>query len=100
MARPAVVSGTTVRFASLVAAILGTGTYALGLVYTAVPANTRAAVLTYARCGEIRDRLTPSPDLDPLAYRDALDRARLAVGQCVEPYERTEAWWLLAGLGL
>jgi Zn-dependent protease with chaperone function len=95
-----VVSGTTVRLASLVAAILGTSTYAFSRVYTAVPSVAREGVLAYARCEEVRRRQAPAPDLDMLTYAEANERVNLAASQCISAFERTQAAWLIAGLAL
>lgn len=94
-----VVSGTTLRFVSLVAAIIGTGTYAFGLVYTLMPANARQGELTYARCNELRRRAPVGVGLDDASIA-AAEEHLAAVNRCVAPFEQAQGRWMLAGLAL
>ncbi|WP_155375332.1 M48 family metalloprotease [Catellatospora vulcania] len=95
----AVVSGTTLRFVSLVAAIFGTATYAFSLVYTRLPGNAEAGLFTYARCNELLRRGELGLSLDPAAIEDS-ERDLAQASRCLAPYEQAEAAWILAGLVL
>lgn len=94
-----VVSGTTLRFVSLVAAILGTSSYAFSLVYIRVPGNQKAATFTYGHCLDLVRRAEASLTFSPTATAE-FERLRADAGRCLAPFEQTEAAWLLAGLGL
>ncbi|BCJ76844.1 hypothetical protein CS0771_63880 [Catellatospora sp. IY07-71] len=95
----AVVSGTTLRFLSLVAAIIGTGSYAFSVLYMRLPGNAVSGRLTYARCGELLRRSGLGLSLDPDAIA-ASERDRVEASRCLAPFEQGEAWWILAGLAL
>ncbi|TDC80992.1 hypothetical protein E1193_16135 [Micromonospora sp. KC606] len=97
--RPAV-SGTTLRFAALVAAVLGTGAYAFATLYALVPEHAAAIGATYVRCVEAYGHALPAPDADFDTYVAANDRARLEVARCLAPVQLPRAAWVLAGLGI
>ncbi|WP_157740301.1 M48 family metalloprotease [Micromonospora auratinigra] len=93
-------SGTTLRFGSLVAAVLGTATYAFASLYTALPAHAAVVGPTYARCEEAYRHALPAPDADLDRYAAGLDRARQDLIRCVAPVERPTAAWVLVGLAV
>ncbi len=95
----AVVSGTTLRFLSLVAAIVGTSTYAFSVMYTRLPGNAATGMFTYARCNELLRRSGLGLSLDPATIA-AAERDRVEASRCLAPYEQSQALWILAGMAL
>ncbi|WP_203909180.1 M48 family metalloprotease [Rhizocola hellebori] len=83
-----VVSGTTLRFASLVAAVVGTSTYVFGILYVSVPAKASATAVAFEGCGRVSEN-------DPYS----VERGRL-VAECVAGVRRDQARWVLVGLAL
>ncbi|WP_036373680.1 M48 family metalloprotease [Micromonospora sp. ATCC 39149] len=99
MARPAV-SGTTLRFAALVAAVLGSGTHAFTFLYLSVPQHVRVAGVTYARCVEAYQHSLPAPDADFDTYVAAGERAQQEIIRCLAPVGQPQAVWVLVGLSV
>ncbi|GAA2397745.1 hypothetical protein Cme02nite_06070 [Catellatospora methionotrophica] len=95
----AVVSGTTLRFVSLVMAIIGTGTFAFSVVYTRLPGNAGLSMMTYARCNELRRPGQLGLTLDPAAI-EAAERDSLRASRCLEAMELAQTAWIMAGLAL
>ncbi|MGB2570741.1 M48 family metalloprotease [Micromonospora citrea] len=93
-----VVSGTTLRFASLVAAVLGTGVYAFSFLYTLPPGNSAAGTVTSVRCAEAYQHALPAPDADVDTYVAASERAQQELVACMAPFDRPRAAWVLVGL--
>ncbi|MEV4478470.1 M48 family metalloprotease [Micromonospora coxensis] len=93
-----VVSGTTLRFVSLVAAVLGTSVYAFSALYILVPAHAATVGGTYARCIEAYRHVLPAPDADVDTYVAATERAQREIDSCLGPVDQPQAVWVLLGL--
>ncbi|SCG71970.1 M48 family metalloprotease [Micromonospora coxensis] len=93
-----VVSGTTLRFVSLVAAVLGTSVYAFGSLYFLLPEHSATGLVTFLRCAEAYRHALPAPDADVDTYVAAAERARQGAIACMAPIDRPRAAWVLVGL--
>jgi Zn-dependent protease with chaperone function len=88
-------SDTTFRFVLLVVAALGASLFLYRGVYTGFIADSRADLATYVEC--YRDSKLGEQSFQ--AYGELGERSRAYAG-CVAPTQRTEARWVLGGLGL
>ena len=98
---PTVTSGTTLRFVSLVTAVLGTAALIFQSLYFFAPlGNAIPGVALYTQCNE---RFSHAPGLDEFdfdAYLAAADQARREFVGCVGPFQRTQGWWVLGAVTL
>ncbi|MGH3884170.1 MAG: M48 family metallopeptidase [Pseudonocardiaceae bacterium] len=84
-------SATTLRFILLIGAVLATSVFVFNFVYLAVaPGGSRElAVYLGCRAGADQGRLGGSDDIGAAANSFA---------DCVAPFERAKAWWIVAGV--
>jgi Zn-dependent protease with chaperone function len=82
-------SDTALRFALLIAALLGTATYLYDWIYLAIPSNSRIEQIALVRCNLgyqlLVDAHTPTAS------------ARQAFNQCMAPSQHWQAAWILGG---
>ena len=71
-----VASGTTLRFVSLLAAILGTATAAFDVVVRSVRGTGATEWIIYARCQDAVKRVETAEKTDLFAYEAAAEQAR------------------------
>jgi hypothetical protein len=95
-----VASGTTLRFVSLLAAILGTATAAFDVVLRLVRGTGGAESIIYARCQDTIERVKTAEKTDLLAYEAAAEQARRDLGPCLETFDRAHAMGILVGMGV
>ncbi len=86
-------SATTLRFILLIGAVLGTSVFVFNFVYLAVAPGGSRELEVYLGCraGADQGRLGGSGDIGAAANSFA---------DCVAPFERTKAWWIVAGVAL
>jgi Zn-dependent protease with chaperone function len=94
--RGALRSGTDLRFAILITAVLASSVVAFGVVSTASPSLTRLHVERVAPCMTGIDART-APIVDPL---ERLRGKMHLVNTCMEPSLRMQAGWVAAGLAV
>jgi Zn-dependent protease with chaperone function len=95
-----VVSGTTLRFIALIAAVLGTAATAFSMLYTTIPANAERGMETYNRCLSLYGSHAPLRGLDNNSYVVANEQALRDWSRCLAPFQQRQALWVLAGLGM
>ena len=96
----AVPSGTTLRFFSLVAAVLATATSAFRTIFAAVPGLADTAYATTTRCRERFDHAVAVEHTDARAHIAAAEQAGRDFNACVAPAYRVQAGWIVAGVGV
>ena len=96
----AVPSGTTLRFASLVAAVLASATAAFRTVFASVPGLAEDTLVNTARCRERFARALAVEHTDARANIASAEQARQDMDACVAPAYRVQAGWVLAGVGM